>query len=126
MEMGDFQLRIRELRPFYAMFSAWGGRGKMPPPPSPIFRGDIFSVDTAAYGNLVTGTSHVFSLVELTVTILVSNPMLAFFAPCQMVSMRLGLKLPKILKMRDAAEQWGILRVPLSRWTRAEMKVFIR
>ena len=57
MEMCDFQTRIRDLRPRYAMFLTPGWtEGNV----APEFRSDILSVDTAAYGDVVMDTSNVF------------------------------------------------------------------
>ena len=55
--MDDFQSRIRQLRPRYAVFLTPGWEeGNV----FPEFWGDIFSVDTSAYGDVVMGTSNVF------------------------------------------------------------------
>ena len=57
MEMGDFRPRIRELRRRYEMslVPGWAEDDV-----SPEFRGAILSVDTAAYWDVVMGTSNVF------------------------------------------------------------------
>ena len=57
MDTDDFQVRIGELGPRYAAFLSPGWADDNV---SPGFRSDIFSVDTAAYGDVVMGVPDVF------------------------------------------------------------------
>ena len=70
--MDDFQRKVRELRPLYSMCL---GYGWLEDNVFPEFRSDIFSVDTAAYGDVVVGTSNMFCFGELTATIAALNHM---------------------------------------------------